>query len=108
MKTEPGSRRGSTRLIALLILIFAGTPANGSHDDFDDLIQVHLLGRRLVAVRGEGAVTYKDLQLDEEIVWHGYRGEVGAVVTNRRVLAIASRSSRSSASTASTSGCSSV
>jgi hypothetical protein len=60
---------------------------------FADVLQVILLDRELVAVDGlAGAETRVDLERGERVLWTDARGRVGLAVTDRRLLAVATRS----------------
>lgn len=55
-------------------------------------VTIQELGRRIIAVRGSSGSAEYELSLNEEVLWRRAFGDLGAVVTNRRVLAISSSS----------------
>jgi hypothetical protein len=58
-----------------------------------DVLQVLVLERELVAVDGlAGTETRADLERGERVLWTEARGRVGVAVTDRRLLAVATRS----------------
>lgn len=84
----------------LFLLLFAasltfglGTPSAAQNLATDvpllDQIEILRLDRDLVALGASGGDARIRLELDEELVWTGSRGFVGAAVTNRRLLLVA-------------------
>jgi hypothetical protein len=58
-----------------------------------DVSQVLVLDRELVAIDGlAGTDTRAELELGEQVLWTDAHGRVGIAVTNRRLLAVATRS----------------
>jgi hypothetical protein len=92
----------SSRLGAWLValaLALAASPVEGQRrrapgeTPFADVLQVIQLERELVAVDGlAGAETRVDLERGERVLWTDARGRVGVAVTDRRLLAVATRS----------------
>jgi len=82
-------------LAAVLCLTAAGAAAQVRLDDVPlaDILDVVLVDRELLAfdARSGGQRSVR-LRLDESVVWKGVRGQVGVVITNERVLAIAAGS----------------
>lgn len=78
------------------LAVFGASSGAGQRADelpLTDLLEVVLVGRDLVAFDAEsGGQTTERLHLGEEILWRGSRGKVGIVITNERVLAVATRS----------------
>ena len=54
----------------------------------EDVIDIHLGDGEVVAVRDGRHVHREDLGLRENVLWKSARGHVGAVLTNRRLLAV--------------------
>ena len=61
---------------------------NGKNGVVDDVIDIHVLDREIIAVREGVAVHRELLGLREEVLWKGAQGHVGAVLTDRRLLAV--------------------
>jgi hypothetical protein len=58
-----------------------------------DVLQIVVLQRQLLAIDAEsGGQREEDLERGERVVWHASRGRVGVVLTDRRMLAVATRS----------------
>lgn len=58
-----------------------------------DLLEIFVLERELVAIDAAGGgQTTEDLHLGEQVRWTGSRGQVGVVLTDERVLAVATGS----------------
>jgi len=90
------------RKVALALMAMAlATPLAAApetaprHDEtpLADLLEVIVTGREVLAVdaRGGGATTIS-LRLEETVLWTDSRGKVGVVLTDRRVLLVATRS----------------
>ena len=53
------------------------------------LLEVIVVDREILAFDARaGGQIRKELRLDERVLWHGTRGEVGVVLTDQRILAI--------------------
>jgi hypothetical protein len=60
----------------------------------NDLMEVLVVDREVLAFDGLGVKTFRErLKLDEQVLYEGERGAIGAVFTNRRALAVSSVSS---------------
>jgi hypothetical protein len=58
-----------------------------------DALEIVVLDHKLLAIAAErGGQRVQPLELGERVLWHKARGRVGVVLTNRRILAVASRS----------------
>ena len=58
-----------------------------------DVLEVLVVDRELLAIDAAGGgQTVARLRLDEAVVWKGTRGKVGVVITDQRVLAVATQS----------------
>ncbi len=58
-----------------------------------DVLEVLVVDRELLAIDAAGGgQTVARLRLDEAVVWKGARGKVGVVITDQRVLAVATQS----------------
>ena len=92
------SRAACGFLVAwLLACPAAGQLAFGDDDrvPLGELLEVIALDDELVAIDAEtGGTSVERLRVGEEILWRGSRGLLAVVVTDQRVLAIATRSSR--------------
>ena len=58
----------------------------------NDLLEVTFLGRDVVALDGNGGQVTVRLNLSETVLWSGSRGIVGVVLTDERMLAVATGS----------------
>jgi hypothetical protein len=88
-----------TRLTAALLglsIAFGPWAAGAQFRDetpLADVLEVLVLDRHLVAIDAEGGgQTVIDLRLDEKVLWTGSRGKLGVVITDQRLLAVATRS----------------
>lgn len=77
---------------ALGLLCLAASGAEPGAVPLADLLEISLLGRDLVALDGGGGERSVRLHLGEDVLWRGSRGAVGVVITNERLLAVATRS----------------
>jgi len=60
----------------------------------NELVEVLVVDREMLAFDGVGTKTFREkLKIDEVVLFHGERGAVGVVLTNRRALAVTSTSS---------------
>lgn len=87
------------RWIALVLCIacFASPPARADHDEdefaLEDAIEVVVLPREVQAVDAEGGGRLSErLEIGESVIWNAARGRVAVVVTDRRLLAVSTRS----------------
>ncbi len=80
-------------LAALLLAALSGLPAHADPELLADDLQIVVLARQLLAIDAQGGGQLPiDLELGEQVLWHGARGVVGVALTDRRVLAVAARS----------------
>lgn len=97
------TRWASTTAFALASLALglapplAGAEADlprGDETPLVDLLEVIVTSREIVAIdAAAGGQTAIPLQLEEQVLWTGTRGNVGVALTNRRLLAVATQSS---------------
>jgi hypothetical protein len=83
-------------LAALTALPAAPTrAAEDGREPLGDLLQIVVTPRALLAVDGEsGGDTREPLERGEQVLWTGTRGLVGMALTDRRLLAVRTRSGR--------------
>ena len=93
-------RRCGALVASVTFTTFAASPAHTQHfadeiEDFalEDAIEIVVLPRELQAVDGEGGgrITTR-LEIGEQVTWSGAQGRVAIVVTDRRLLAVSTRS----------------
>jgi hypothetical protein len=94
--------RAVCALRALLVAwTLASAPSSFAFEEFDpgsqvplsELIEIIVLPHTVLAVDATGGGQIEqDLELGETILWQGTRGRVGAVVTNKRLLLVATNS----------------
>jgi hypothetical protein len=88
--------RSSWPLLALLALLAAPAPVPAQRRGevpLTDVLQIVVLEREVLAIDAEsGGTRSRDLEIGEQVRWTGSRGRVGVVLTDRRVLAVATRS----------------
>jgi len=82
---------------ALLLAIAVAAPARAQigpgEVPLEDVLQVLVVDRELLAIdAASGGQTVARLRLDESVLWKGARGKVGVIITDERVLAVATRS----------------
>jgi hypothetical protein len=83
------------RSLPLLLLLALADPSHAQRrDDFDevpltDVIEVIVLEGEILAIDANGGNQLSEwLHLEEEVLWTGARGRIGAVITNERILAV--------------------
>jgi len=54
----------------------------------EDVIDIHVAQRELIAIKNGETLSKLTLKLNENILWRGSRGYVGAVLTSERLLAV--------------------
>ena len=94
--------RHAVRCAALLVACMLSLASPGqAFEEFDpvsqvplsDLLELVILPRTLLAIDATGGGQIEqDLELGEKVLWSGSRGRVGAVITDRRLLAVATNS----------------
>ena len=92
------STRGSSRAVLPVLLLAFGVatavPAIAQNQSpLSPLLEVQVLGRELLAIDSEGGGQRSErLERNETVLYTRSQGRVGVVVTDRRLLAIATRS----------------
>ena len=76
--------------ICLSILISA--VCSHAEEEIEDLIDIFESKGRIVAVMEGRKTESLDLRINEEVVWQGARGDLGAFLTNKRFLVISTSS----------------
>jgi hypothetical protein len=90
--------RRAVLVLAAAALLAARTPApafaqRGDVSPLADLLQIVIRPRTLLAIDGsQGGQREERLERGESVVWHATRGRVGVVLTDRRLLAVATGS----------------
>ena len=79
-------RRAISIVIIFAVLFVWALPLKGD-DYIEDVIDIQELDGDVIAIR-EGRAILLDLPAQEKILWSGSKGYIGAVLTNRRFLAI--------------------
>lgn len=80
-------------LLALVALLAAPAGAQRGEVPLADVLQIVVLEREVLAIDAEsGGSRSEDLEISERVLWYGARGRVGVVLTDRRMLAVATRS----------------
>jgi hypothetical protein len=83
---------------ALLLAMAAGSvPARAQgvagEVPLADVLEILVVDRELLAIDAAGGgQTVARLRLDETVVWKGARGKVGVIITDQRILAVATQS----------------
>ena len=82
-------------VIITLTAVFSLNPAvfSASEKTVEDVIDIHMGDKELIAVKQGETVSKINLQLRETILWKGSDGYVGAAITNERLLAVSRSSS---------------
>jgi hypothetical protein len=91
------SCRSATCLLAIGLVAAAGAAraqlVTADQVPLEELLEVMLLDRTLLAMDARhGGEISERLQLEETVLWLGSRGKVGAAITNRRMLGVATGS----------------
>lgn len=85
----------TSRLAAAALLLLGLAPAAAAREasPLEPLLEVQVLGRELIAIDAEGGgQRTARLERDEQVLFTRSQGRVGVVVTDRRLLAVATRS----------------
>jgi hypothetical protein len=90
-------KRSLTVCALLLALAAAALPARAQgvagEVPLADVLDILVVDRELLAIDAAGGgQTVARLRLDETVLWKGARGKVGVIITDQRVLAVASQS----------------
>jgi hypothetical protein len=84
------------RTLPLLFAILLAAPASGfdrpGERPLADVLQIVVLEREVRALDAVGGQIVQSLERGEPVLWHDTRGRIGIVLTDRRVLAVTSRS----------------
>lgn len=81
-----------TLLLATLVWLWAGAASAQIDEYIEDAIEIHEVRGKVVAVRNERSNLSFELSLKEPILWKGTRGKVGALLTEKRFLAVSTTS----------------
>jgi hypothetical protein len=81
----------------LLALVAVSSPARAQtvpgEVPLADVLEILVVDRELLAIDAAGGgQTVARLRLDETVVWKGARGKVGVIITDQRILAVATQS----------------
>jgi hypothetical protein len=79
-------------LLGLLLVFPAGAFDRPGERPLLDVLQILVLRREVRAIDAAGGEIVQALERGEPVVWSDTRGRVGVVLTDRRVLAVTSRS----------------
>jgi hypothetical protein len=71
-----------------MLLACCATGVRAEESAIDQLVDVHQIGRQLIATRSERTSAVMELMRDEEVVWIGAFGNLGGAVTTRRLLVV--------------------
>ena len=93
-------RRGAVAAALLAGLLDVASPGAAfdvtdpqSEVPLAELLEIVVLPRTLLAIDAtSGGETEQALEIGESVLWHATRGRVGAVITNRRLLLVATSS----------------
>jgi hypothetical protein len=79
-------------LLAMLISLWAGMARAQDDEYIEDAVDIYELRGKVVAMRdGKPNLTF-ELTLGEDILWKGARGKIGALLTEKRFLAVSTTS----------------
>lgn len=101
MRGSGPARRAARRLAGAVLVLGlgvapGGSPARSGLDDrvpLEDLLEIVALERQLLAVDArDGGQVAVELEIGERVRWSESRGQVGVVLTDRRILAVSTRS----------------
>ena len=83
----------STLAFLGMLLAASGALAQGLEGavPLTDLLEIELIDRQAVALYANGGQVSERLRLNEKVLWSGSRGVVGVVITNERILAVATQ-----------------
>jgi hypothetical protein len=91
------SNRNATRRtfpVILLLLAFFTLPGEViAESEIEHVVDVHQVGRKLVAIRADRPNRTIELRLKEEALWSGSFGKLGVAVTTHRLLVVSEAAS---------------
>ena len=81
----------------LLAMVAVSAPARAQNVPGEvplaDVLEILVIDRELLAIDAAGGgQTVARLRLNEAVLWKGARGKVGVVITDQRILAVATQS----------------
>lgn len=72
----------------VLIAALAATPVARAENPIETTVSVQVGDGKVIGIRATAPTVACDLQVGEQVLWHGSAGTLGAVLTDRRVLVI--------------------
>ena len=79
-------------VMVLTMLLLAATRGTASYEEVEDLVDIYTTDNNFIAVVDSRRIFNESIRARETIQWQGARGEVGAFLTNERLLAVSIRS----------------
>jgi len=93
LQRRPCSAAWAAAFGAALALLASGAARAGESGPLGDLLQIVTTPRALLALAAEGGGDRREaLERGERVLWTGSRGLVGVAVTDKRILAVTTRS----------------
>ena len=77
-------RRKLPLIIAMLVIPVAA----GGYEEVEDLVEIFVIDRDLVAIVDGRSRFVEAMRSDEKVLWQGAKGEIGAFLTTDRLLAV--------------------
>lgn len=78
--------------MVLTMLLLAATRGAASYEEVEDLVDIYTTDSNFIAVVDSRRIFNETIRARETIQWQGAQGEVGAFLTNERLLAVSTRS----------------
>ena len=79
-------------VMGLIMLLLAATGGTAAYEEVEDLVDIYTTDNNFIAVVDSRRVFNETIRARETIQWQGAQGEVGAFLTNERLLAVSIRS----------------
>jgi hypothetical protein len=80
--------RRTSPAIVLLLLFFTLPGSVMAESAIEHVVDVHQVGRKILAIRGDGEKETIELRLKEKALWSGSFGKLGVAVTTHRLLVV--------------------
>ena len=78
--------------MGLMMLLLVATKGTAAYEEVEDLVDIYTTDNHFIAVVDSRRIFNETIRTRETIQWQGAQGEVGAFLTNERLLAVSIRS----------------
>ncbi|MBR9985835.1 MAG: hypothetical protein KFF68_07995, partial [Desulfosarcina sp.] len=80
------------RYLLCVVVLFMMTPWALAYEEVEDLVDIFATDSNFIAVVDGKRIFSEYQSSDERILWQGANGDIGAFLTNERLLAVSVRS----------------